>query len=73
MCVLGAADYWIRYVRYLEASGDAAGAEAAMQRMTMVHCKQQHTAHLFAALFKERRGNIETAREAYSLAQGKRR
>ncbi|KAK9805742.1 hypothetical protein WJX73_004772 [Symbiochloris irregularis] len=65
------AEYWSRYARYLEDSGDVEGARAAIQRATLVHCKQQPAAHLHAGLFEERHKNIEAARAAIVLAQEK--
>ena len=63
------AEYWTRYARHLEASGDIERARAAVQRAALVHCKQQHTAHLYAALFEERHGNADAARASFILVQ----
>ena len=67
--VSGAAEYWERYVRYLETSQDVPGARAALQRATLVHCKAQAEVHLFSALFEERHGDVEAARAAHVLVQ----
>ena len=56
-------------MRYLEGSGDVAGARAALQRATLVHCKAQPDIHIFSALFEERHGDVEAARAEYALVQ----
>lgn len=44
-----AAEFWCRYVRYLEAIGSQENAEGAVQRATLVYCKARPEMHLFAA------------------------
>ena len=59
-------DFWMRYVRWQEASSKAA-AQVALERATSVHCKRRPEIQLFAAHFHERHGNIDTARALFRL------
>jgi pre-mRNA-processing factor 39 len=43
------AEFWCRYVRYLEGIGSVENAEGAVQRATLVYCKKRPEMHLFAA------------------------
>jgi hypothetical protein len=54
----------MRYVRYLEAL-DKPAAKAALDRAVLVYCKRRPEAHLFAASFDERAGDVEGARTRY--------
>ncbi|MEW5305438.1 MAG: hypothetical protein WDW36_007977 [Sanguina aurantia] len=68
-CLVACASYpefWMRYIRYLEAAGDIEGADSALQRALQVHCKRRPATHLFAARCEELRGGIEQARTRYA-------
>ncbi|XP_030477599.2 pre-mRNA-processing factor 39-1 isoform X1 [Syzygium oleosum] len=60
-------EYWIRYVKSMEAHGSMDLAENALIRATQVFVKRQPEIHLFAAWFKEHNGDILAARAAYEL------
>lgn len=60
-------EYWIRYVKCMEAHGSLDLAENALIRATQVFVKRQPEIHLFAAWFKEHNGDIVAARAAYHL------
>ncbi|KAI8523127.1 hypothetical protein RHMOL_Rhmol13G0050000 [Rhododendron molle] len=60
-------EYWIRYVLCMEASGSVDLAKNALARATQVFVKRQPEIHLFAARFKELRGDVLGARAAYQL------
>ncbi|KAK3405181.1 hypothetical protein EUGRSUZ_K01429 [Eucalyptus grandis] len=60
-------EYWIRYVKCMEAHGSMDLAENALIRATQVFVKRQPEIHLFAAWFKEHNGDIVAARAAYQL------
>ncbi|GFP82959.1 pre-mRNA-processing factor 39 [Phtheirospermum japonicum] len=60
-------EYWIRYVLCMEASGSVELAENALARATQVFVKRQPEIHIFAARFKEQRGDVSGARSAYQL------
>lgn len=64
LCLI--ADLWMRYVRWQEASSQAA-AQVALERATSVHCKRRPEIQLFAARFHERQGNIEVSRALFKL------
>ena len=58
-------EFWQRYVRYLEARGDEAGAKAALDRGVLVFCKRRPEMHMFAAHWDELHGDIAGARARY--------
>ncbi|KAJ8899470.1 hypothetical protein K2173_018444 [Erythroxylum novogranatense] len=58
-------EYWIRYALCMEAWGSTDLADNALARATHVFVKRQPKIHLFAARFKEQRGDIPGARAAY--------
>ncbi|KAK4762621.1 hypothetical protein SAY86_008389 [Trapa natans] len=60
-------EYWIRYVKCMEAYGCMELAENALIRATQIFVKRQPEIHLFAAWFKEQNGDIPGARSAYQL------
>ncbi|XP_071919102.1 pre-mRNA-processing factor 39-1 isoform X3 [Coffea arabica] len=60
-------EYWIRYVRCMEASGSMDLAENALARATQVFVKRQPEIHLFAARFREQHADVAGARSAYQL------
>ncbi|CAM8971238.1 unnamed protein product [Rhodiola kirilowii] len=60
-------EYWIRYIRCMEANGNMEIANNALARATQVFVKRQPEIHLFAAQFKEQLGDILEARAAYQL------
>ncbi|KAK4785958.1 hypothetical protein SAY86_002647 [Trapa natans] len=60
-------EYWIRYVKCMEAHGSMELAENALIRATQVFVKRQPEIHLFSAWFKEHNGDIPGARAAYQL------
>ncbi|XP_073318022.1 pre-mRNA-processing factor 39-1-like isoform X3 [Primulina huaijiensis] len=60
-------EYWIRYVLCMEASGSMELADNALARATQVFVKRQPEIHLFAARFREKRGDISGARASYQL------
>lgn len=63
------ADFWARYVRFLEGQ-DAAAAERALKRATGLFCQQRPEMHLFAAQFQERHGDDAAARASLQLVSG---
>uniref|UniRef100_A0A7N0TQA8 Pre-mRNA-processing factor 39 n=1 Tax=Kalanchoe fedtschenkoi TaxID=63787 RepID=A0A7N0TQA8_KALFE len=60
-------EYWIRYIKCMEAYGNMEIANNALARATQVFVKRQPEIHLFAARFKEHLGDISEARAAYQL------
>ncbi|KAG2435879.1 hypothetical protein HXX76_007074 [Chlamydomonas incerta] len=67
-CLVACANYpefWQRYVRYLEARGDEAGAKAALDRGVLVFCKRRPEMHMFAAHWDELHGDVAGARARY--------
>ncbi|XP_057534022.1 pre-mRNA-processing factor 39-1 [Amaranthus tricolor] len=69
-CLVACANYpefWIRYIFCMEASGSNDLADNALARATQVFVKRQPEIHLFAAHFKEQRGDIPGAHAAYQL------
>ncbi|KAJ9697037.1 hypothetical protein PVL29_008997 [Vitis rotundifolia] len=60
-------EYWIRYVLCMEASGSMDLANNALARATQVFVKRQPEIHLFAARFREQKGDIPGSRAAYQL------
>ncbi|KAI3428912.1 uncharacterized protein J3R85_008928 [Psidium guajava] len=60
-------EYWMRYVKSMEAHGSMDLAENALIRATQVFVKRQPEIHLFAAWFKEHNDDILAARAAYQL------
>lgn len=58
------AEFWVRYVRYLE-SFDQPASKAALERAILVYCKRRPEMHLFAASYDERHGDVEGARARY--------
>ncbi|KAI3943915.1 hypothetical protein MKW92_025838 [Papaver armeniacum] len=66
-CLIACANYpefWIRYVLSMEVKGRMDLAINALGRATQVFVKQHPDIHLFAARFRERRGDIQEARHA---------
>lgn len=61
---VSAAEFWQRYVIWCEEQHPE-GAEQALQRATMVHCKRQPGVYVFAARFYEARGDVAAARDHY--------
>lgn len=61
------AEFWQRYIAFLEACGDAAAAEDAVKRSTTRFCKARPEVHLAAAAFHERAGDAAAARIALRL------
>eukprot|EP00967_Tisochrysis_lutea_P058527 scaffold74463_cov25-Tisochrysis_lutea.AAC.1 len=57
--LLCCAEFWERYVRWLEGKGMEAEARGALQRQVEVFCKTRPEAHLFAARFEERHGRAQ--------------
>ncbi|KAI4319502.1 hypothetical protein MLD38_033091 [Melastoma candidum] len=69
-CLIACASYpefWIRYVKCMEAHGSMDLAENALLRATQVFMKRQPEIHLFSAWFKEHHGDVDGARAAYQL------
>lgn len=64
-----AAEFWQRYVRWLEANSPEA-AEGALQRAVLLHCKRRAELLLFAARFYERHGMAAAARSTYEQLLG---
>ncbi|KAI3943911.1 hypothetical protein MKW92_025834 [Papaver armeniacum] len=66
-CLIACANYpefWIRYVLSMEVEGRMDHAINALARATQVFVKQHPEIHLFAARFREGRGDIQEARAA---------
>lgn len=59
------AEFWERYVRWLESGGRLEEADHALARGVGVFCKAHPEMHLFAARYDERRGRVQEARERY--------
>ncbi|KAI4341781.1 hypothetical protein MLD38_026465 [Melastoma candidum] len=69
-CLIACASYpefWMRYVKCMEAHGSMDLAENALHRATQVFVKRQPEIHLFSAWFKEHHGDVVGARAAYQL------
>lgn len=60
------AEFWARYIRFLE-PGRPEAAKDAMRRAQGVHCKTQPEMQLLAARFHERHGDAAAACAAYEL------
>lgn len=63
--LLAVAEFWVRYVRFLEGRKLAAAREA-LNRATSIHCRLQPDLLLFAAHFEERHRKVAVARELYA-------
>ena len=64
------AEYWERYIRWLETQGLSVAANGALQRATITFCRTRPEIHMFAMHYDERRGDIEGARGRYKLVLG---
>ncbi len=64
------AEFWERYVRWLEGKGMEAEARGALQREVETSCKTRPEAHLFAARFEERHGRVQVCASADAAAAG---
>ncbi len=60
------ADFWARYIRFLEPERPDAAKEA-LRRAQHIHCKAQPELQLLAARFHERHRDPAAARTAYEL------
>ncbi len=56
------AEFWERYVRWLDGKGMEAEADAALQRASNIFCRTRPELFLFAARHEERRGHLDLAR-----------
>ena len=64
------AEFWERYVRWLEGQSCIPEANGALQRATITFCRSRPEIHMFAMHYDERRGDPEGARARYKLVLG---
>ncbi|KAF3449858.1 hypothetical protein FNV43_RR05937 [Rhamnella rubrinervis] len=67
-CLIPCANYpefWIRYVEFMESKGGREIANYALDRATQTFLKRVAVIHLFTARFKEHKGDVLGAREAF--------
>ncbi|KAK9056019.1 hypothetical protein SSX86_027106 [Deinandra increscens subsp. villosa] len=61
------AEFWMRYVEFMESKGGRELANFALERTTQVFLKNVSEVHIFNARFREKIGDIEGARAAFHL------
>jgi len=64
-------EYWKNYIHYLESKNDEAAAREVFIRATTIFLKRRPKVHVAYALFEEKYGNIESARDAYNNIRDK--